>query len=161
MVEAKLPQAYATLAQAMKYEQAGQYEHALRYYRDAGEKLMSVLRSHLNDKMRKDVQAKADEVVKRGLFVKKRVEEINEDLKKKAQAARESKGVEKAEFTLAFECGEFYKRIAEKYYADIVRKDAPPKKENLQTVINAHILEIELKQAVRRLADAAADCEGG
>jgi hypothetical protein len=151
MVDVKLRQAYGTLGQAMKYEQAGQFEHALRYYRDAGEKLVSVMRSHLNEAMRKDVQAKADEAIKRGLFMKKRVEEINQDLKKKAQAATQSLGTEKADFTLTFECGEFYKRLAEKYYADIVRKDGTPKKENLQAVINAHVIEIELKRAVRCL----------
>ncbi len=148
-METRIEQANATLLKAIKYEEAGQYDRALMHYREAAERMITILHLHLDATTRKKLQSQADEAIKRGSFIKKKLEEQALELKKAAKRTVPAKGLMPVEFTIGFECADFYRGLADKFYADVVNKERP-KKDLLQSAINAHIVEAEIKQYVTR-----------
>lgn len=146
-MERTIKQADDFMKRAIKYENAGEYESALRFYRESAEKMASLLGNHLEPSSQKKIQSFIDEAIKRGMFMKKKISEQKQTLSKKSQSTYSQAAVA-TKFSLNFECAEMYRKIANACYADVTRKEGRPKRELLQSAINAHIVEIEIKKQI-------------
>ena len=139
-MEQKVQEGNRLLNSASRWLLEGNFDAALNYSGMAATLLVSLQRSQLLPEDRVRVKALVDQTIDV-------CRSAREHISKQRDLGRTELNVAAAgsNVPLCPECCDLYKRIANKYYDACVRKDGTQTKELLQSVINANIVEIELK----------------
>ena len=146
-MEKKIKEADLLSQIGLQAEKKNQFEKALEYYSEAGQIYFSLSLSSTVKDLKKKRKEKAENILKRGNEVKKRLRQ--DDMKKAIKTKSAMVSNTKTEFTLIPGCIDLYSKLGFEYYRQASDKaSAASKKIMLKSAINAHIAEAEIKKAV-------------
>jgi len=147
--DSKIRQSDSCFKQALKYKASGQYDLALKNFRESAEILVSLLKSHVPSDLKQKLQNKANDAICEGMLVKKKLGDQDKELNKNIKKSIGPITYISTEFILTKECADFYGKLGNSFYNEAAGRDTgKPQKQMLQSAIAAHICQAEILKRV-------------